>query len=334
MPDRAQVFQLFELGVEGTAGTEAARSRLLRSLTWSLTPQSEHAEIAATGFKVPTLTYQNREWSSGTFDGAADYNELPYILNSALKDVSPTVAGTAAGGTTYQWTYEPDSDGADDYKTYTFCYGDANHGELVTHALPTSYTLSVTRQDATISGNFIGHRIQANAGVSGTAAVLSVDQAPVTPGQWSVYLDDSSANLGNTKLLRDFSLTISIPDRFTAIWPVNAANTSFDTVAENAIAPEVMLQVMPDTTGGSALINSMRQGDTKFLRAEAVGGSVTGGTALTYKFTNDFALQVISAPSPQEVDALHVWEWTFRVIHDGDWGKFMSTTLVNELAAL
>lgn len=334
MPDRAQVFQVFELGVEGTAGTEAARTRLLRSLNWALTPQSEHAEIAATGNKVPTLTYQNREWATGSYDGAADFNELPYIFNSVLNNSTATTFGTASGGTTYQWVYEPDSDGADTHQTYTFCYGDANHGEQVTHALPSSFSLSVTRQDATISGSFLAHRIEANAGVSGTATAITVPQRPVTPGQWDVYLDNTSATLGNTKLTRDFSLSINIPERYTPIWPINSANSSFATVAENAIAPEVMLQIMPDTVGGSALLNTMRQGDTKFLRAEAIGGTLTGGTSLNYKWTNDFALQVISAPSPQEVDALHVWEWTFRVVYNSGWGKFMSVTLLNELAAL
>src|SRR5690606_4196692 len=129
-----------------------------------------------------------------------DFNELPYIFSSLLDDVAPTTAGTAAGGTSYDWLYEPTANALDAFKTYSFRYGDTNIGEKVLNNVFNSFTLDVTRADVGISGDILGQRVTGTTPVSGTAAFHHVGARPILPPMFDIYLDTTPGNLGNTKL--------------------------------------------------------------------------------------------------------------------------------------
>lgn len=334
MADRPSIVQVLEIGVEGTAGTEANPSRLLRGLDFTLQPQATFSEMRSQGFKDVTLEALNQEWSTWAYSGEPDYNELPYLLSSVLDDVSVTTYGTAAGGTTYQWVYEPTADDLDAFQTYTFRYGDSNIGEKVTGNIVNSVTLDVTREDVGISGDILGRRVAGTTAVSGTAAFHHIGQRPVLPGHWDIYLDTTSGGLGSSKLTRAFQFQWALTDRHAAVWPINSANASYAVTTENALNQIITVQVMGDSTGSQDFIDMMRNGTVKFLRAVATGGTLTGGTALSYKAQFDFAVAVSGAPSISEVQGLEVWSWTLRPIFDSGWGKSTSVTILNELASL
>lgn len=334
MADRPSIVQLLEIGVEGTAGTEANPTRLLRGLDFTLQPQAEFSEQTAQGFKSLTTVSPNREWTTWSYSGDPDFNELPYLLSSLLDDVSPTTAGTAAGGTSYDWTYEPTSDDLDAFQTYTFRYGDSNIGEKVTGNIVNSFTLDVTRADVGISGDILGGRVAGTVPVSGTAAFHHVGARPVLPTHFDIYLDTTSGNLGSTKLTRDFQFQWAVSNRHTPVWPINSALDSYAVTTENMLDQTITIQVMADAVGSDDFLQMMRNSTTKFLRAEAVGGTLTGGTSLSYTFRADFALVVTGPPSVQEVEGLEVWQWQLKPIHDAGWGKSMSILLRNELSAL
>lgn len=331
MTDRPSVLQVAELGVESSYGGTVDPSRLLRSLdTFTMTPQAEHATLSTQGFKVPTLTALNREWATGTYDmGMGDYNEIVYVLNSVLDDVT---AGTIAAGTSYSWTYTPDSDGLDTYASYTFRRGDANHAELVPGVVFQTFDLSVSRESVSVTGNWIGQAITAGTVITGTASFLSLSQQPILPGHWSVYIDDTSGNLGNTKLTRDFTFDLSI-SKLQEVWVVDAAQASFVTLTEGPMEISATLQIGSDyDSGGSGLIDDLRNGTTKFIRAEATGADIGDGT--NYTFRIDLAAQVINHLTPQENSGLDVFEWTFQPVHDSSWGQAMQVLVNNGINSL
>lgn len=328
MAIRPSVVQVFEIGVESSPGQTASPSRQLRSLTWDLTPQAEIDELRASGFKYTTMTALNREWTTGSIGGEPDYNELTYLFASVIGATTP---GTAAANV-YEWVFSSDSDGLDTFETYTAVKGDANHGERVSGLIVDSISLDFTRQDASVSGSFLAGRLTAGVPVSGTAAFIADQQRPVLPGHVSVYLDDASTDFGNTQLLRDFRFMFGISGRHTPVWPLNRNLDSFDFTVEGAPTVEATLQLMADGTA-TDILDTMRVGDTVYVRAEAVGGTTSAGT-VSYTLQIDAALQVISAPSMSDLDDLYVWEWGFRAVHDPDWNKAYEVTLVNALADL
>ena len=45
------------------------------------------------GFKLPTAVSIGKDWTEGTLDGYAGYNDLAYLLSSVLLYVTPSGAG-------------------------------------------------------------------------------------------------------------------------------------------------------------------------------------------------------------------------------------------------
>lgn len=334
MSDRPSALQRIQVGVEGTAGTYANVTRLLRSATIQVQPQGEFDQIRASGFLVDTMTAENREWVSAPFTMEPDYNEIVYVLASAVARPSagtPTFAGSTAAGTAHLWTFTPNSNAGNTLSTLTVEHGDANHAEAFPYGHVTDLTLEVTRQNASLTGTLVGQRLIMGASLTGGAAVVSDIQRPMLPGQFSIYLDDTAATLGTTKLTRDFRLVLGIGNRQGQVWPVDAANASYATTVESAPTWTATLQVGADATG-TALFGVARRGETKFLRVVAQAGTTVGGTH-TYQMVWDAALQCINAPSPGDADGLHVWEYQFTNVYDATWAKHMTVGVKNVLAA-
>lgn len=331
MAIRPAVTQIFEIGMESVQGTEVAPSRQLRSLTWDITPQVEIDEMRPNGFKYATMTATNREWSTGSIGGEPDYNEITYLLASVVNAGTSTVAGTAGGGTAYSWVFNSDSDGLDTFQTYSARKGDANHAEKVAGMIVDSFTLDVTRQDASISGSFLAGRMNDGTAISGTAAFIGDVQRPILPGHFDVYLDSTDyTDLGNTQLDYDFRFMFEISGRHTPVWPLKSTNDSYGFTVEGPPTVGATLQMMADDVTND-ILDAMRVNSTVYVRAEATGVTLADQT---YKLTIDTALQVISAPSMSDLDDVYVAEWGFRAVHDADWGKAFEITVVNGIADL
>lgn len=334
MSDRPSALQRIQIGVEGTAGTYANVTRLLRSATIQIQPQAEVDQIRASGFLVDTMTAENREWTSAPFTMEPDYNEIIYVLSSAVARPSggtPAIAGTTTAGTAYLWTFTPSSNAGNTLSTLTVEHGDANHAEAFPYGHVTDLTLEVTRQNANLTGTMVGQRLIMGASLTGGAALVSDSQRPMLPGQFDVYLDDTAAALGTTKLTRDFRLVLNIGSRQGQVWPINSANPSFAVTVESAPTWTATLQVGADASG-TALFGALRQGQTKFMRVQSVAGTTVGGTHC-YQMVWDVAMQCISAPSPGDADGLHVWEYQFTNVHDATWAKHMTVEVKNVMQA-
>jgi hypothetical protein len=328
MATRPSVIQVFEIAPETAPGVEASPSRLLRALTWTLTPQSEIDELRASGSKHITMTAQNREWTTGSIGGEPDYNEITYLLASVISKGTVTTVGTD----TYEWEFEPESYAMDEFQTYTARRGDANHAEKIAGLIVDGFTIDVTRQDASVSGSFIAGRLNDGTAVSGTAVYVSDLQRPILPSHWNVYLDTTPGNIGNTQLLRDFAFSFNISGRHTPVWPLNNSLDSFAFTTEGPPDVGATLQMMADGTA-TGLLSQMRTGQTVYVRAQATGGTTAAGT-ISYSITFDLPLQVISAPSESDLDDLFVWEWQFRSVHDATLSNAYKVTVVNALDEL
>ena len=85
-------------------------------------------------------------------------------------------------------------------------------------------------------------------------------------------------------------------------------------------------------------METMRDGDTKFMRIEAVGaviGTDAGGTSTAnYKFTGDFSFQINAAPSREDMDGLLANTYGGIIVEDSTWDYGYSITLINAISAL
>lgn len=168
------------------------------------------------------------------------------------------------------------------------------------------------------------------AGVVGVTPT-SIALQPVLPTEVSVYLDTSGATLGNTKLTRAFTAEWKIGNRFSPLWPLNSAVSSFAATIETAPEATLALTVEADAAGMGPL-TAMRAGTKQFIRIQAVGPIIAG--IYPWTLTLDMCGLVSEVGEFSDEDGVYAVQWTFAAAYDSTWTKALSVELINTLTAL
>jgi hypothetical protein len=131
-------------------------------------------------------------------------------------------------------------------------------------------------------------------GISLTPSPTTIALAPIVGKHVNVYLDSTSAGIGNTLLTRVLSLDYSLGGMYGPFWTLNRSNPSYAAHVDLAPKATVKLKLEADANG-MALLGYLQQGTTYYLRVNAQGriidnlqivtlGAPSGGTfTLTYK---------------------------------------------------
>lgn len=330
MTDLPMITRTAQIGVEVAAGGSAAADTKLRTFQWTISPQAEIRNFRATGDKYGTQNDLMREWVDFTCEGILDYGEVIYSLGGIVTAGTASVHGTTAAGTAYARTYESNNNSADSPLTYTIETGDASRAQIFHYGLFNNFEVNIEQNVANISAGGFGQAWIDD--IELTANPDTIELNSVLPSHFKVYIDDSSANLGTTELDRAFVATFSLSDRYGMLWPIDSDNgTSFAAHIEREPALRFNLTAMADDIGFGTILTNMRNGQTRFLRLHATGGTTVGGS--NFQFRIDFADQVMSAPSMSDLEGAYVAEWEFGGVNDATWGKAYSIFVVNEVAA-
>lgn len=329
MPERSALNQTIQIGVESTPGTPVAASKRMQS--WGIEPnvETEHDQFRPAGWKYVALTSMGKEWVTAPITGRGTYTELVYLLSSVIDTATIT---TPAGGTNSRnWNFTSDTFADDAPKTYTIEHGSAVRADEFSYGIVTELGMSFSREGdgASISGSVLGRAL--SDGITMTPAPTTVPLIPILPTQVSVYVDNSAATLGTTKLSRAITAEFNIGNRFAPVWVLDAAQQPFVAHIESEPDFTVGLNVQANSTG-MAFLNNMRTGDPLFIRIEAIGAIIEG--AIPYEATFDFAVKNITPDGFNDADGVYGFEYNFVGFHDGTWGKSMDINLVNTLTAL
>lgn len=322
------VNQRVQIGVEVTPGTTVPADRSLQSLSIAPAAKVEHSTFRPAGFKYDTVGVLNKEWSEASIEGAPIYDELQFLLSSALT----TAVITTPGGTNPRlWTYSPESQAADTPRTLTIEHGATGAGNARRSSgnIVTGLSFSATRSAVSVSASTIGLPVATAQTL--TAAPTTLPVVPITPGSISVFLDNTAATLGTTKLLNPFEVSVDISDRFAPVWVLDRAHTSFARTVETTPSAEVKLKVALDTAG-LGILTALRSQDLRFLRIESIGPIIESTHA--YRFTWDLAVRVSDISDFSDEDGVYAVEYTLAVQHDATWGRAMRVELVNRQTAL
>lgn len=324
MSERSTLNQTIQIGVETTPGTSVAASKKLRSIGIEPNITGEGDTFRPAGDKYLAFASLGKEWVEASISGRGSYTELQYLLSSVCNYAAPV---TATGATT--WTFSSSNTAADVPKTYTVEHGSDVRADKFTHGLVTEFGMTFNRSSIEVSGSMIGKAL--TDGITMTAAPTSVALVPTLPTQVSVYVDSTSANLGNTKLTRAISAEWSLGSRFAPVWVLDAAQSSFVSFIESEpdLTATLTLQANSD---GMAFLNQYRDKSTLFLRIEAVGSIFTGSTP--YKLTIDQACKITETGGFSDSDGVYAVQFTFAGVNDPTWGKAFEVKLVNDVAAL
>lgn len=327
MSERASIFQTVQVGLESVSGSAVAANKKLQSLSIAPGIKAEINTFRPMGTKYPVLAALAKELIEAKLSGQPTYSELIYPLSSVLVAGSGSSLGGAPAA--YQWDFDPAAAAADTVKTFTVEQGSSERAHKFSYGLVTSLAFNFSRSENTMEGTMMGRDF--SDGITLTAGPTAVELVPVLPKQVTVYLDDAYGSLGSTALTRPLSVKWEIADRFGPLWALNADYASFAAIVETEPKLTVTLKMEADAAG-MGLLTTMRDGDTKFMRIEAVGETISGGNA--YRLRLDTAVKVTEVSEFSDEDGVFAIEWTFTGVYDADWGKVCSVRVVNKQSAL
>jgi hypothetical protein len=333
MPDRYLVTEICEIGVESVPGTAVPSTVKLGGLVIELDTALELDRIAPSGNLWDTIAAPRQEHATGSLSGYPTYTELPYVFSNVFGAAVVTTPSGAVNAR--RWSWAPSSSTPWTPLTWTIRRGMVgNTAELAAYGLLSGVSLSFTRTaQPEIGGDLFARALDYAASV-GATGLTALDLVPVLPTQVCVYLDDTFAELGTTKLTRDFLASIEISDLFGPFWPLDCENLSFGGHAPLKPEAMAMLQLGNDTQGREP-VSPMRTGDTRYLRIEATGPQIDAGPpAHTHRLRIDAALKVVQAPTRGDSDGLSTLEWGFGIFDDPAFGGALRVELTTNIAAL
>jgi len=328
MPERATITQVVQIGVESTPGTQVAATKRLLATTIEPSIQADIATFRPMGGKFVTMAALGKEWVKAKISGRLVYTDIVYLLASALRYQAPTQI-TPPSGVAYRWVFEPQQSAEDPIKTYTVEFGSAVRAARFVYGLVTEVGFSIDREKAETSGSMLGRALQ--DGIALTANPSDVPLVPVLPTQVDVFLDNTAAALGTTKLARVASVEFSLSDRFGPVWTLDSAVSGFAAHVETELKCTLKLLVQADAQG-MALLPAMRNGDKRFVRLRTTGPIIEGSTP--YLFQVDMCGVVSDVGDFSDEDGVYAIEWTLQATYDSDWRKALSVTVQNTLSAL
>lgn len=326
MPERASLLQASQWGVEVTPGTGVASNRRLLGTSVDVGIKADIKSFRPMGQKFSTLAALGKEWVEATLSGQLCYTDWIYLMASGVAYAAPAQqAATIA----YKWTGTPVQAVEDTIKTYTVEMGGTVRAHKFSHGMVNNLGYTITRESCDLKGSMIGQRITDGATMTGSPTDVALE--PVLPTAVDVTLDTTSAGLGTTKLLRVLSVDFETGDRFSPVWTVDSAQTSFATYVESEPTPKFMLKQAADAAG-MARLTDMRAGTKAFIRVKGTGALIA--STYYYTFQHDICGVVSDVSDFSDEDGVYAIEWTFTPTYDSTWTKAYEFQITNALTAL
>ena len=326
MTERASVTQGVYLAVETSPGDGTTPNRILNSFSIEPGVQVEMQRFRPTGQKLESIIVPGKEWVEASVTGLAEYSELHYLLSGIYAKnqiTQPSVVDTSAR----KWEYVLSPRQPDEIKTYSFVQGDDVIAHSFNYGLLTELELQMSRDGIQIAGAMIAHELETGATVP--HAPTSATETPLLPKEVSVYLTDTFASLAASKLTRALMCNFKIGNRHNPVWVLDAANGSF--VAHVELAPEVTWELTLEANDDAmSFLASMREGDTLYIRQEAISPLLAGAATEPFSYKCDAAVKIDAIDKFSDSDGVYAIKYTLKAVYDTSQSLAVETTLVNK----
>ncbi|MGI6158228.1 MAG: hypothetical protein ACOYH4_07165 [Saccharofermentanales bacterium] len=242
---RDTVFQQTQVGVEAAAakGTPVGANIILPATSMEPGVNPEIVNFRRAGSKYTSLTAVSREWTEVRLGGLPSYTDLFYLLLAHLG--KPNTVGTAVPYT-HTWLYAANVPDAA-IRSLTVEHGDpSTYGSspIATrwaYGLVTELGLEWRRTaDPSLSGRMIGYPMTWLTATMTAGTVLT--EAPILPGDISIYLDDDEGDLGTTQLTEVSRVQIRSANKIAPRWVLNADSPGWTREVE--LAPELQIVLL------------------------------------------------------------------------------------------
>jgi hypothetical protein len=330
VPELSTVARTVQIGKETTPGTGVAAGKLLQYIGFALAPSIEMQSFRPMGSKVNSTVVPGKDSSTLAIEGQGSYSEIVYVLNSLLKDVTPSTVDT----TGKSWLYEPAARTEETKARYTIEEGSAVRAGKATYGTVTGATITFNRTNGvSITGDGFAQQYQDN--ITLTPGPTTIEEAPILATHLSVYSNDTFGAIGTTKLTRDFNAEVAIGGVVGQVWPINAANASF--AADVELVPDLAINLTCSADAqGMAFLTAARAAATKYVRLEALSTVLAGSSTAFYKLWIDLPAKVIEFPGFEDEEGVKVVNVGLVPVLDSTFSAtaWSRITAVNKVAGL
>ena len=307
-----------------------------------------HGENCERAERAKDAIASGMTWTFDRTQATKSYNLLAAPFEDGVSQLSLAITGSPTGGT-FTITYNTHATSgiaynasAADVKAALVALADfdASNIEVSGGALPgTAVTLTLLGLEAIQAADFSLNSAGLTGGTTPTAAITAPSTSEIAvqqilPQEVSAYMATEQSGLDSaTALARNTSVVLTYTGKRVPFYALNAANgNGYKEALEAAADATVSITIAKDAEGADFL-EAMRDGDIMFMRVKALGG-VIGATATQHEMSMELAFMVNSAPSDGDTEGLMVSTYGGRIVHDATWGKGISITIKNGVAAL
>lgn len=338
MPAPASMRQTAQFGLESAYGTPVAVTKRFASFGLGKERNMGTASTTPRGQTAATQGWISTEDSTFSIeDGVLSYDEVVYLLESAIKKVTPT---TPAGGTaSKQRIYGIDQFAADAFQSYSIEQGDIqrNRGGKAAGCTVQEWGFEVSSGDDTVgmTGNLVGWKLDDAAGMTNLGAGAAGDFKPVLPKHFKLYYASTFALLESspTEITNAFTAGFSIGDRRNLVRYLGKANGEPSDAVETPPSLTFDLRLADEINPVDTFLTNARAGQKQFFRLKAEHPTVIE-TTIKPTIQLDMCVVLRDGPSDDDEDGVQVVEFPYQPAYDPVANKIFELKVVNSLATL
>lgn len=271
---------------------------------------------------------------TGSWEGYAAFDDLPYLYSGALKGgVTPT------GATAKVWSYQVASLTADDFDYFTDEWGDDASTDFIIAGSGVIDSLELGFGDDLAAFNVNASTVYGRAQIgSGPTGGLNVDDTPqwVYGADTEVYLDSVHSSMGSTKLTDAVhGASVRINNNLDQKRFANGSNTRFELSGYGRGPREIEVElVLAKTT--ATIAEAATLDDTpvpeRFIELRTTSPEIITGST---PFSNSVKVSCyLVSRSDGEIGGNSTITLTYRGRYDSSLGYVLKADVVNTLSSL
>lgn len=330
-------FRKHQVGVQTSfsSNTGAARRLPYRGAI-EYDPKRETPDVDTGSLDPAMAAYLGAPEISGSWEGKAAFNDLPYLYSLAIKGgVTPT--GSATGRI---WTYQAASLTADAFDYATDQWADDVTSYSIVGGGAVIDTLNLSFDDELGAFDVKADLIYARASFGdGLTGGLTVDDSPnwLYGAHTVVYMDTVAGAIGTTPIAdathgMEFSLNNNLDQKRFA----NGSNAGFTLAGYGRGAREIELVLtLAKTTATVAEAQTLDDSPvpTRYFDVVTTSTEMVAGGATPFRNSIRIPAELVSRED-DEINNNTVIKLTYRGKYDSTLGYAIRATCTNELAAL
>jgi hypothetical protein len=327
-------FRKHQVGLQASFSSNATPTRILPYRgAIVVNPERTDPDVDVGSLDPVLAPFNGPTEVTGTWEGKAAFDDLPYLYAGAIKGgVTPT------GGPAYSWVFQAASLTADDFAYFTDQWGDDYATDVVSGGSGVIDSLELGFGEDLSAFDVNAELLYARHTFGTFLAGLVIDDTPqwVYGADTEVYMDSVYSSIGTTKWTDAVhGVTVRIGNNLDQKRFANGSNTRFQLAGYGRGAREIEYEIVVAKTAAT-IAEAQTLDDTpvpeRFVEIKTTSPEIITGST---PYSNSLRSPVyLISRSDGEIGGNTTITLTYRGRYDSDLGYAVRAAVVNTLSSL